>query len=453
MTFHWTQLTPATTGRLVALVSAFVVALAVVVVATGARAAVEIKEVVSDKGVRAWLVEDYTVPIVTMRFAFRGGSTQDPEGKEGLANLMTGLFDEGAGDLDSDAFQKALDKAGAEMSFDQSRDELSGSIRMLAETREKAFDLLRLAVNDPRFDPAPVDRIRAQIVSGIIADSRNPSTLAQIAFNEALFGDHPYARRDEGTAESLATVTPEDLKAAREKMFGRDNLYVAVVGAIDPEDLKRELDRVFGDLREKADLAPVADIQPNLGQETRLDYPVPQTTLRLAYPGMVRQNPEYFAAYLMNHMLGGGTFSSRLFEEVREKRGLVYGISSYIVNFDHATALMIGTGTAPDKAEETLAIIRDEVRRMAEEGPTEDELREAKDYVLGAYAINNLDSSSSIARTLVDIQVNDLGIDYIDRRVSLINSVTLDQVKAAAKLLLDAEPAVMIMGPQTTNGG
>ena len=250
-----------------------------------------------------------------------------------------------------------------------------------------------------------------------------------------------------------AQVTPDDLKTAREKMFGRDNLYVAVVGAIDPEDLKRELDRVFGDLREKADLAPVADIQPNLGQETRLDYPVPQTTLRLAYPGMVRQNPEYFAAYLMNHMLGGGTFSSRLFEEVREKRGLVYGISSYIVNFDHATALMIGTGTAPDKAEETLAIIRDEVRRMAEEGPTEDELREAKDYVLGAYAINNLDSSSSIARTLVDIQVNDLGIDYIDRRVSLINSVTLDQVKAAAKLLLDAEPAVMIMGPQTTNGG
>lgn len=453
MTFHWTQLTPATTGRLVALVSAFVVALSVVVVATGARAAVEIQEVVSDKGVRAWLVEDYTVPIVTMRFAFRGGSTQDPEGKEGLANLMTGLFDEGAGDLDSDAFQKALDEAGAEMSFDQSRDELSGSIRMLAETREKAFDLLRLAVNDPRFDPAPVDRIRAQIVSGIIADSRNPSTLAQIAFNEALFGDHPYARRDEGTAESLATVTPEDLKAAREKMFGRDNLYVAVVGAIDPEDLKRQLDRVFGDLREKADLAPVADIQPNLGQETRLDYPVPQTTLRLAYRGMVRQNPEYFAAYLMNHMLGGGTFSSRLFEEVREKRGLVYGISSYIVNFDHATALMIGTGTAPDKAEETLAIIRDEVRRMAEEGPTEDELREAKDYVLGAYAINNLDSSSSIARTLVDIQVNDLGIDYIDRRVSLINSVTLDQVKAAAKLLLDAEPAVMILGPQTTNGG
>ena len=250
MTFHWTQLTPATTGRLVALVSAFVVALSVVVVATGARAAVEIQEVVSDKGVRAWLVEDYTVPIVTMRFAFRGGSTQDPEGKEGLANLMTGLFDEGAGDLDSDAFQKALDEAGAEMSFDQSRDELSGSIRMLAETREKAFDLLRLAVNEPRFDPAPVDRIRAQIVSGIIADSRNPSTLAQIAFNKALFGDHPYARHDEGTAESLATVTPDDLKTAREKMFGRDNLHVAVVGAIDPEDLKRELDRVFGDLRE-----------------------------------------------------------------------------------------------------------------------------------------------------------------------------------------------------------
>ncbi len=417
-----------------------------------ARAETAIQEVRSPSGVTAWLVEDYTVPIVAIRFVFEGGATQDPAGKEGLMGLMSGLFDEGAGDLDSDAFQLALDEAGAEMSFNAGRDGVSGSMRLLAEKRREALDLLALAVNRPRFDQAPLERIRAQVVAGIEASSRDPETQAGIAFSRALYGDHPYGRREDGTPQTLATITADDLRAAHARIFARGKLHVAVVGAIDAAAVAQELDRLFGALPAEPDLVPVADVEPKLAQEVRVDYPLPQTTIRLAYPGVKRDDPDFFAATLMNQVLGGGTFSSRLFEEVREKRGLTYGVGSGLSTSRHSAALSIGTSTNADRAAETLAVIREVVAKMAAEGPTEDELADAKRYLIGSYAINNLDSSSSIARTLVTLQVEGLGIDYIRRRPALIGAVTREDAAAMARRLLSAEPAIMILGP-ATNGG
>src|SRR5690606_26645530 len=184
-----------------------------------ARAEMAIQEVTSEGGITAWLVEDYTVPIITVHFAFSGGTVQDPAGKEGLSNLMAGLFDEGAGDLDADAFQERLDDVGAEMGFDARRDAVYGSMRMLAESREAAFDLLRLAVTEPRFDAEPVERIRAQIATGIQRDMRDPNVQGRDAFARALYGDHPYARRAEGTAETLAALTADDLHALHDRTF------------------------------------------------------------------------------------------------------------------------------------------------------------------------------------------------------------------------------------------
>ncbi len=412
-----------------------------------AQANVDIQQVKSEKGITAWLVEDYSVPIVPIRFSFKGGNTQDPEGKEGLSELMSGLFDEGAGELDSDAFQIKLDDAGAEMRFGAERDRTFGSMRMLAEKKDEAFDLLKLAIQQPRFDAAPMDRIRAQIVSGIVANQRDPETAARVKWAEALYGAHPYARPDEGTEKSLATITADDLRDYHRRVFARDNLNVAVVGAIDAETVKRELDRLFGDLPERSDLRPVETVDLKLDQEVRVDYDLPQTSLQLAYPGVPRDAPDFFAAYLMNHILGGGTFTSRLFDEVREKRGLAYGINSSLVTQEYASSLVIGTATRSDRAAETLGVIRDTVRRMAEEGPTEAELAAAKQYVIGAYALNNLDSSSAIASTLLSLQEEKLGIDYIDRRTALIEAVTLDEVKAAARKLLTADPAILVIGP------
>jgi zinc protease len=418
-----------------------------------ARAAVAIKEVRSPGGITAWLVEDYTVPIVAIRFAFPGGSTQDPAGKEGLANLMSGLFDEGAGDLDSDAFQLKLDDAGAEMRFSAGRDNFYGSMRVLADQRAEAFGLLKLAVTKPRFDQAPVDRIRSQIVAGIVAGARDPENAAQVAWSQAIYGDHPYARRNEGTEATLDTITAGDLRAQHARLFARSKLRIGVVGAIDAAMLAAELDRVFGDLPAEPQLSPVAKAAPKLAQEIGVPYDLPQTSLRLAYPGIDRKDPQFFAAYLMNEVLGGGTFSSRLFEEVRERRGLAYSVGSSLINNEYSEGLVISTATRSDRAAETLEIIRREVARMAADGPTEAELEAAKKYVVGAYAINNLNSSSAIAATLVELQLDELGIDYIDRRAALINGVTLDQAHAAAKRLLSAEPAIMVVGPSAPGGG
>ena len=453
MTRRPERLAAAPRAAIVLAVAVLALVLAAFTARVPAHASVEIQEVRSPSGVTAWLVEDHTLPLVTIRFAFKGGSTQDPVGKEGLANLMAGLFDEGAGDLDADAYQERLDEVGAEMRFTATRDTVFGSMRTLADTREDAFGLLALAIGRPRFDQAPIDRIRSQIVAGIEAEARDPSTRAEVAWSEAVYGDHPYARRDNGLPETLATITQSDIKAFHGRTFARDNLVVAIVGSIDAETANRELDRLFGSLPEKADMIPVSRVEPKLDQQIRVDFPLPQTRLRLAYPGVKRSDPDFMATYLMNHILGGGTFTSRLFRSVREQRGLAYGINSSLVNRDYVSELLIGTSTRSDRAAETLSVIKEEIRRMATEGPSEQELIDAKRFVIGAYAINNLDSSTAIAGTLVGIQQENLGIDYIARRQAEIEAVTLEAVKAAAARLLVFEPAVMVLGPAGPGGG
>ncbi len=408
--------------------------------------AIEIQEVVSPKGIKAWLVEDNSVPLVSMRFSFKGGTSQDPGGKEGLANLMTGLFDEGAGDLDSDSFQERIDNLGGEMSFTASPDSVSGSIRMLAENRDAVSDLLALAVNKPRFDQDAVDRIRQQVVASLEASQRNPSTIASRKFSEVLYGNHPYGRPDEGTVKSLQSISREDLATFHRKNFARDRLTVGVVGSINAKDLGEMLDKVFGDLPANAELVPVPDAKLALGTTTSLSFDMPQTSISFVYPAIPRKDPEFFAAYLMNHILGGG-FTSRLYAEVREKRGLAYSVSSSMALRDHVSALTISTATRPEKAQESLKIIREQVAAMANDGPTEAELQAAKSYLKGSYAVNNLDSSVSIADTLVGLQEAGLDREYIDKRADLIDAVTLDQVKAIAKKLLEAEPAILIFGP------
>ncbi|MBB3217674.1 zinc protease [Ochrobactrum sp. RC6B] len=427
-------------------VGMFVASMTVLIVCALPARAIEIQEVVSPKGIRAWLVEDDSVPLISMRFSFKGGTSQDPSGREGLANLMTGLFDEGAGDLKSDAFQERMDNLGAEMSFSATQDSVSGGIRMLAENRDAVTSLLALAVNKPRFDQDAVDRIRQQVVASIEASQRDPSTIASRKFSEVLYGNHPYARPNDGTVKSLQSITRDDLVNFHRRNFARDHLTIGVVGAINAQDLGALLDKVFGELPAMAELVPVPDAKLALGTTTSLNFDMPQTSISFVYPAIPRKDPEFFAAYLMNHILGGG-FTSRLYVEVREKRGLAYSVSSSMVLRDHVSALMISTATRPDKAQESLKIIREQVAAMAADGPTEEELAAAKSFLKGSYAVNNLDSSAAIAETLVSLQEAGLPRDYIDRRSELIEAVTLDEVKAIARKLLEAEPAILIFGP------
>jgi zinc protease len=360
---------------------------------------------------------------------------------------MTGLFDEGAGGLDSEAFQTALDEVGLEMGFSARRDAVHGSLRMLAERSDEAVELARLAVNAPRFDADPIARIRSQLVAGIRARERDPRTQASRRWDEALYGDHPYARPDEGTVESLQAIGADDLKEMHRRLFAKGKLHIGIVGAIDADGAARLLDRIFGELPQEPGLSPIGPASLNFGQEIRVDYDLPQSSLTMAWPGVPREDPDFFAAHLMNHILGGGTFSSRLYQEIREKRGLAYGVDSYLVNNDHADLLMITTASAAERIGETLAVIRHEVARMAAEGPSAEELEAARKTVIGGYAVSNLTTSGSIASTLVELQRSDLGIDYIDRRAEMIGRVTLEDTRRVAARLFSVEPSFMILGP------
>lgn len=410
--------------------------------------AVEIRSVTSPGGITAWLVEDDTVPLIAMDFAFRGaGSAQDPAGKEGLANLMSSLLDEGAGDIESAAFQAKLADLAVRMSFNATRDQFSGEITTLAENRDAAFDLLRLALTEPRLDAEPIGRMKAQIVAGIRSQSRDPEAIAGRLFAASVFPNHPYGRPSSGTEASVAAITRDDLAGFRARGFARDNLVVGVVGAIDAAALGTLLDTTFGALPAKAELTPIADVDPKAGVRASEVLPIPQTIIQFGMKGLKRDDPDFIPAYVMNHILGGGTFSSRLFVEIREKRGLAYGVDTYLVPYDHAALLAGGTSTRSEKASEALSLIDAEIKRMAEGGVTDAELAAAKRFLTGSYALR-FDTSGKIAAQLVSLQLDDLGIDYVEKRNAMIEAVTREDIARVAKRILDADAmAVTTVGP------
>jgi zinc protease len=408
--------------------------------------AVNIQEVTSPGGITAWLVEDYTVPIVTTNFAFRGGAAQDPEDKAGLANMMSGLLDEGAGELDSAAFQTRLRDLNVDLSFDAGKDALFGNLRTLKQNREEAFELLRLALTEPRFDEEPVARVRGQILSNLRRSQTDPNEIAGKTWSDVLFGDHPYGRETEGTLESVAAITVEDLRDFHAAKLARDNLIVAVVGAIDAETLAAELDRAFGGLPESAELVQVAEVEPREGVHQHVALAVPQTVIRMGGRGLTRDDPDFIPAFIANHILGGGGFSSRMYEEIRETRGLAYSVGTGLAAYDHAGAYIAAAATRADAAGIAIEVMTEEIRRFAAEGPTEEELEKAKAFLVGNYALR-FDDSRRIARQLISIQLDDLGIDYIDKRNDLVKAATLDDVRRAARRVFGGEPSVITVGP------
>jgi zinc protease len=415
--------------------------------APGRAEATTIQKVVSPGGIEAWLVEEHTVPLIAVNFAFEGGSTQDPPGKEGLANLLSTLLDEGSGDLDSQAFQSRIEDISVNLSFEDSRDSFYGELKTLAEARDEAFDLLRLSVTSPRFDADAVERMRVQAINGARRELRDPGSIAGRATSKALFPNHPYGRSSNGTPTSLQAITRDDLVDYHRRVFARDGLKIAVVGAIDAKTLAPLLDKTFGGLPAKGQLTPVPDVVPVTGATVAEAMAVPQTTIRFATDGLLRKDPDFIAAFVMNHILGGGTFSSWLYEEVREKRGLAYSVSTSLNPLKHAGIFSGGLGTRPDKAQESLAIVREQIKRMAEQGPTADELAKAKAFLVGSYALR-FDSSDKIAGQLLAIQIDDLGMDYFDVRNGLIEKVTLEDVKRVAQKLLSKPMTVVTVGPQ-----
>ncbi len=408
--------------------------------------ATTIERVVSPGGIEAWLVHESAVPLVAVDFAFVGGAIQDPAGKAGTATMVASLLDEGAGDLDSKTFHDRLDRKAVELSFEAERDTVRGSLRTLTENREEAFDDLRLSLTAPRFDPPTVEIIRGQVLSMVRRATTSPADIGRLRWWETAFAGHPYGRPVSGTLESVPDITVDDLKGYTRRVLARENLKVAVVGDIDAEAVKVMLDRVFGALPAKAELTPVATVSPQgLGRRVVIKLDVPQAVVTFGGPGVARKDPDFMAAYIVSHILGGGAFSSRLYREVREKRGLAYSIYDSLVWLNHSALFLGGTATRADRAGEALDLIEKEIHRLAENGPTEDEIVQAKAYLNGSFALN-LDTSSKIASLLVQLQLDDIGIDYFTRRPALIDAVTLGDARRVAKRLLDGGLLVTVVG-------
>ena len=407
----------------------------------------KVERVVSPSGIEAWHVESHVVPLVAVSFIFEGGAAQDPAGKPGVAQMMARLLDEGAGPYDSDAFQEKLADHAIELSFNAGPDGFGGSLKTLVKHADEAIGLLRLALTEPRFDADSVERVRAQTLAGLRYQANDPGVMASKRFFAEAFPNHPYGRPNSGTLESVVAVTRDDLVAQHAKLIARGRVKVAVVGAISADSVAGLLDEVFGPLPERPDLVPVPQVTlSGLGSRHVVDLDVPQSVIRFGMNGVSWRDPDFIPAYVVNHILGGGAFTSRLFQEVREKRGLAYSVGTSLVSY-RATAMTWGyTATKNERVGEALSVIEDEMARLRDVGPDEDELLKAKAYLTGSYALG-FDTSTKIAHQLVQIAFENLGIDYIARRNALVAAVSAEDVRrAAARTLGDGTMLVVVAG-------
>ncbi len=408
-------------------------------------AAMTIERVTSPGGIEAWLVRDRSIPVVALEYTFRGGAALEAAGKEGTASLLAAMLIEGAGEYESQRFQSALEDRVVSLGFDAGLDTFSGSLKTLTENLDFSADMLRLALTVPRFDTVDLDRVKARTAIGLRRAAEEPSTIAGRIWMSTAFAGHPYGRPVRGTPETVTALDAEALRFYLRQNLTRDRLVIGAAGDITPEALGRLLDHVFGGLPARGEPASITEASPqNLGRTLVARRPVPQSVVTLGHEGVKRDDPDYYAATVVNYIFGGGGFNSRLMTEVREKRGLAYSAYSYIGSYDRAGLMMGGTATENARVGQSLEVIRREWQRMHDEGPNESELANAKTYLTGSFPLR-LDASNRIARLMVTIQYDNLGFDYLDRRASLIEGVTLADARRVARRLFAAERLLTVV--------
>ena len=413
-------------------------------VAVPARAEVNILQVTSPGGLKAWLVEEPSIPFVALDISFRGGASLEAADKRGAINLMTALLEEGAGSMDAREFARASEGLASSFRFSVDDDELNVSARFLTQNQDASVALLKEALQNPSFDADAIERVRGQVLSSIQSSAKDPGDIARKTMDELLYGDHPYGSSLNGTVETVTNLTRDDLVAAHRDVMARDRIFIGVAGDITPQALGLLLDDLLGGLPETgAPLPARAEVNVPSGV-TVVDFATPQSVALFAQKGIAQKDGDWFAATVMNHILGGGSFESRLMAEVREKRGLTYGVYSYLVPMDLAETYQGSVSSANDRIAEAISVIRDEWRKMAENGATQQELEDAKTYITGSYPLR-FDGNQQIAGILVGMQMLGLPIDYIATRNDKVDAVTLEDVRRVAGELLDPEGLAFVV--------
>ncbi|HVY12738.1 MAG TPA: pitrilysin family protein [Alphaproteobacteria bacterium] len=419
--------------------------LLLLIVPAGLQAAILPQEVKTPLGITAWLQEDESLPVVSIAFAWKGGFEEDPDNRQGLSMLASNMLTHGAGTYDDNAFQKALQENAISLDFDARRDAFRGSLRSLKETLPQAAKLLRASITAPRFDAATLERQKAHQISSLKFNLADPDwLLLRLAMREAFKG-HAYATRAYGTEASIKAMTVEDLRNWQ-KHLARGNLVVTATGAITPVELSNLLDDVFGSLPEKPVDVDVPEAGwPAGGKSFLLKMPGPQAQLLMAWPGLKRKDRDWYAAEVLDYILGGGSFSSRLMKEIREKRGLTYGASSSLSPLDHAAMFTAQASFEGKNAAEVLKLAQAEVDKMKDTPVSAEELQAAKDYLIGSAPLE-LTSTSSIAAHFLNLRLQGLAIYEDERRAKAIQAVTAADVQRVAKQIFGKPPALFWVG-------
>ncbi|MFO1038359.1 MAG: pitrilysin family protein [Geminicoccaceae bacterium] len=404
-----------------------------------------VQEIVSSKGIRAYLITERSIPFLSLAAYCSSGAITDPVGKEGLAYMAGGIIDEGAGPYDSQAFRGQLEDNAIRLSFDLDRDACTCDLKTLTSTRELAFELLRLALKEPRFDSEPVERVRSQILADLRRRETDPEYLASRSWFAKAFPHHPYGRATRGTPASIGTITVEDMRAFIDTRIARDRLVVGVSGDIEADELAQLLDHAFGDLPATAPALDVTRAAPVVGGTEVVRLPIPQSVVTFGHAGIDRTDADYYAAYVANYILGGGGFSSRLTEEVREKRGLAYSVYSYLYDLDLSPLWLGGVATNNAQVAQSLSLVREELKKLAAGDIAQHELDDARTYLTGSFPLR-LTSNDQTAKLLGMMLFQDLGRDYLERRNGLIEAVTLDDVRRVSARLFSGEMLVSVVG-------
>lgn len=394
--------------------------------------AVTVRSIAGPTGVETWLAEEHALPMVAFEISLPAGSAYDPSGRQGLASMAASLLDEGAGDLGSDAFKEALESRAIRLSARADRDYLVITLTSLSESTGEAVRLTALALAHPRFDPAAVERMRAAALARLKQEDQNPARAAVKAWFGAYFGEQAYAHAPDGSVSGISAVTSSDLSDFAAAHFTRGAIKVAVAGDIGEAALKRDVQQLFLALPDRnipAAAKPSDTGKPGLRSVPRSEA-APVAVFGMAGP--MRNDPDYIAAYVANEILGGGTFSARLMDQVRDKRGLTYGIETHLDDFRSAGVIVGEVQSDKTKIDTALQVTTGEMARFARDGATAKELSDAKTYLTGSYPLT-LDSDAKIARTLGQYQRSGLPADYVAKRNALIGAVTLSKVNEAAK--------------------
>ncbi len=398
-------------------------------------------------GINLWLVEDHTLPVIGINFAFRSGASTDAADRQGVSQLLSNTLDEGAGDITSEQFQAALRDNAIDLGFSSSRDSFGGSMRTLVRHKDKALELLKLAVTSPRFDQEAVDRMKQANLTRIRASMSDPDWIGARIMNDRVFGAHPYVQNSGGTLASMAALTPEDLRAARARHFARDRLYVGIAGDVTAAEAARIVDDIFGGLPEtaKTDGKVGASDMPAATKPVFYATPQPQTNLTMVWPGISIHDVDHYAGVVMDYIYGGGGFSSLLMNEVREAKGLTYGIYSDMMNMDHADRYTVAGSMLPQNVAPTIQMVRAIADRMRTTDVTAEQLQAAKDYLTGSMPLH-FGSTMSVAGAVTGLQINNRPATALDDVRATIMAVTPADIRRVATRVFMHEPQVILVG-------